>query len=369
LYRRLLALAFFVLATFGTLALLKPLSALGDRTSGWLAWSVVVITGPLIFSTTLYGAYLQGVNEVAMLRRWEALTACGAICSSVLVVLMGGRLLALTASIQIWTVVNVWRNRRLAEGVAGGILKRFSKQGYSREMLRTAWPAAWRSGLGVFLTAGFVQLTGVFYAQVAAQADAAAYLIAMRLITAVSQFSQAPFYSKLPLLARMHAQGRTLDMLGVARRGMRLALWTYVLGVSVVAFGMKPALGLLGSSVMPVPSVLWWLLAAAFLAERFGAMHLQLYSLTNHIVWHIVTLVSGTISITTVLFSYSAIGVYAFPVSFIAGYCGFYSWYCARKVYATFGMQWLQFESSVGLTAAFGFCLSAGLQFWINHSA
>jgi hypothetical protein len=147
---------------------------------------------------------------------------------------------------------------------------------------------------------------------------------------------------------------------------MRFALWVYVAGAAMVAFGLEPALRFLGRSTVPLDPLLWWLLAAGFFAERFGAMHLQLYSVTNHIIWHKVNAISGGLSLLTILLTYPSLGIYSFPTAFVVGYLGFSSWSCAHKVYSTFGVPWFRFEKTVGLAAAVGFCVAVGLQTWLG---
>jgi hypothetical protein len=363
IYRRVTLAATLLLGGLGTLALIRPISLLPNPTHGWMAWIVVLIISPLVFAATPYSIYLQGLNQVASLRRWETLTGVGIIVSSLVILLAGGRVLALAVNSQAWALFGAWRNRRMALSAAGGKLASFPPPGKVQTVFDAAWPAAWRSGLGVIVAAGFVQSTGPIYAQIGEATAVAVYLVALRFASAVNQFSQAPFYSKLPLLAQLHAQGHKVELIKLARRGMRLSLWTYVGGVTVVAFCLKPALQLMRSSVSSPPADLWWLLAAAFFAERFGAMHLQLYSLTNHILTHIVNGISGTVSIVTVVTLYPYAGVYAFPLSLLAGYCGFYSWYCARMVYLTFQIPFFKFERTVGILAAFGLISGALLQF------
>ena len=68
-----------------------------------------------------FAAYLQGLNNIALYRRWEALTSIGAILTSVVVLLMGGRLLALVAANQAWAVINLVRNWQLARVVDQGV--------------------------------------------------------------------------------------------------------------------------------------------------------------------------------------------------------------------------------------------------------
>jgi hypothetical protein len=132
----------------------------------------------------------------------------------------------------------------------------------------------------------------------------------------------------------------------VAKRGMLLAYWTYVAGFIGLGVFVTPLLRLIGSNAEFVSPLLWGIMGLSMFAERYGAMHIQLYSTTNHIIWHIANGVSGVIYLVFVLALFKQIGVYAFPVGTLAGYLGFYSWYSARHSYRAFGLKFWDFERS-----------------------
>jgi O-antigen/teichoic acid export membrane protein len=141
---------------------------------------------------------------------------------------------------------------------------------------------------------GIIQASGLVYGQLASAAEVAAYFLALRVATLISQFCQAPFYSKLPRLAELQSAGNLVEQLRLTQRGMRVAYWVFALGAVAVALSADRVLHLIGSRTQFVSPGVWAVLALAYFAERFGAMHLQLYSLTNHIVWHIANGVSGS---------------------------------------------------------------------------
>lgn len=101
---------------------------------------------------------------------------------------------------------------------------------------------------------------------------------------------------------------------------MRLSHWAFVVGFAGTAFVVEPLLKLIGSNAaFPTPT-LWAMMGAAFFAERFGAMHIQLYSTTNHIIWHIANGISGTVYLIVSLGLLTILGAYAFPIGIIVGY-------------------------------------------------
>jgi hypothetical protein len=76
-------------------------------------------------------------------------------------------------------------------------------------------------------------------------------------------------------------------------------------------------------------------------------MHIQLYSITNHIIWHTANGVSGIIYLVVALALFKQIGVYAFPIGTLIGYLGFYGWYSAIHSYRAFGLKFWEFEKPI----------------------
>ncbi|MDO9566770.1 MAG: hypothetical protein Q7J15_08530 [Candidatus Desulfaltia sp.] len=344
IYSRLGLLWPMLLIVFGTLALVKPISHVQNTLSAWTAWGVILVVSTVSLRGNIYSAYLQGTNYIALLRRWEAITSLGAIVTSFLVLILGGKLLGLVIAHQGWQLLNILRNCWLSRVVEDGHFKNFSKRKQNKKVFDAVWPSAWRSGVGHFMTYGLIQASGILYAQVGAATSVASYLLALRLIQTVSQFSQAPFYSKLPVFSRLYAEGRKDELVSLAKRGMRFSYWCYVVGFIGLGIAGNPILRFIGSNADFPTNLLWSLMGLAFFIERYGAMHLQLYSITNHIIWHLANGIAGLIYLIVSLVLFKFIDVYAFPLGLLIAYLGFYSWYSAKHSYSTFKLGFITFE-------------------------
>lgn len=354
LYARLAVVATVLFGVFGTAALLTPISQIADPSPAWAAWVLVLATMGIGFWGNGFGAAMQGMDRIAVMRRWEIGCGLAQVACSTAVLLLGGNLLALVASYQFWVVFNALRNRALIKRSFPELMAVPARADHN--VLRVLWPATWRSGVGVLMSQGLIQASGVIYSQFGAPIEVAAYLLALRVITVISQFSAAPFYSKLPELARLHVSGETARQVAVAQRGMRLAHVTFVLGTCAVALLAQPLLQAIGSRTAFVPQGVWALMSLAFFAERFGAMHLQLYSVTNHIVWHIANGVTGVLMLAIAVASYGYIGAYAFPAAMLLAYAGFYCVYAVYHSRVEFGFRVLRFESRSAIPAVAVLC-------------
>lgn len=350
LYPRLGLGVVVVLALAGSCAIAGPIAATAAPSQAWLAWGLVLLSTWAGFMGNAYSVALQGMNNIAVLRRWEAATGLAQIGSTLFVLALGGSLLALVASYQVWIVLNALRNMALMRSLHPQLSHVQARR--DRPLLRALWPATWRSGLGVVMGQGIIQSSGWAYAQVAPVAEVASYLLALRLITMVSQFAQAPFYSKLPRLAELQARGERGQQLALARHGMRAAHWVFVAGALGLAVIAVPLLTLLHSKTAFVPPAVWAIMCAAFFVERYGAMHLQLYSLSNHIVWHIANGITGCLMLAFALLLYPRLGMLAFAVAMLLAYAGFYAVYSVAHSRRAYQFNLWTFERAISLPPA-----------------
>jgi hypothetical protein len=182
----------------------------------------------------------------------------------------------------------------------------------------------------------------------------ASFLFSLRILQLLVVASQAPFYSKLPRLARLYAEKKMTEQLVLASRGMARSHWVYAAGIAAVGLLAQPGLTLIGSHAEFVARPLWFLMGAAFFVERFGAMHIQLYSVTNHIIWHKANGVSGLIYIALSWMLFPVTELYTFPIAILVAYATFYAWYSAQHSYSAFQLQFWTFErrTSLGPAAA-----------------
>lgn len=349
IYARLSVVVLMLYVVAGPLLLNKNILSLQNPGEGWIAYGVIILCSTIQFYGSRYYIYLQGVNKVALVNRWGTITSLGAIMTSFAVLYIFGDLLTLVIANQIWSVINVVRNYFLAGYVEEGRIRFFRRSHCDRQILQAVWPSAWRSSVGVIMSNVVVNASGLIYAQIGEVKEVASYLLGFRLIQTVVMFSLAPFYSKLPLMARLRAEGKIEEQVEIAKRGMKYAYWVYVAGFLGIGLLANPLLAYIGSNANFVTPLLWSLLGMAFFIERFGAMHIQLYSTTNHIIWHRANGITGMIYLLLSFGLIRFIGVYSFPIALIIGHLCFYTWYSAKHSYASVGTNYLAFERNVSM--------------------
>ena len=367
LYPRLAVLVLALLSTLGTWGLVTPINHLSHPAAAWLAWCIVLISFYVALWGGCYSAALQGMDSIAPVRRWEIAFGAVQVSNCLVVLWLGGGLLQLIATYQVWTVIGVLRNRFLLSRLHPALTA--APRRPDPAVLDAARSPAWRSLAGVLFSQGVIQFSGIYYAQTLPAAEVASYLLGLRLIMIVSQFSQAPFYTKLPNMAQLHAAGQPAAVLRAAASGMRRAHWVFAAGAVLAALVSPWMLGLVHSRTAFLPAPTFALLALAFWFERLGAMHIQLYSLTNHVLWHIANGVTGLSMCLITVVLVPVLGLMAFPLAMALSYLGFYCPFALIHSRRAFVPKLWRFERgvSVGPLALLLFGLGAGQLLPLAH--
>jgi hypothetical protein len=345
LYAGLALASAVLLATLGSLLVEPMATATPDPSRTWIAWWFVVGGTSATTLANAYSTIVEGLGHVALLRRWDLVFSLLGTAAAAFVLAIGGDILVLLAVTQSLALARLARSYVIARKIDAP--REIWAARKSRRVLAALWPAAWRSSLGVASMFGVQQASGIFYAQIASPQQVASYLLALRLLDALSSIARSPFYARIPRLVRLHATNELAEQRREIRTGMGLTYWLLLAGILVAAIAGPTVFSLLGSDV-PFPSrVLWLAMGTAVILERFGAMHLQVYTTTNRIVWHVAAGGYGIIYLVVVAAFHRTLGVDAFPIAMLCGHLGWYSWYCASRSYRVLDTTFWTFERTM----------------------
>ncbi|WP_369328909.1 hypothetical protein [Danxiaibacter flavus] len=345
IYKRLTVVLFFLLLIFGTWSMVKPIRSASHPDQAWIAWTVILLVSCVNFYGKIYLNYLEGLFKIAMVRRVETLRAFANIMTCIGVLYFSPSLLNLVIVNQFWALTIILRDITLCKRVEDGLYTRIARQlAFNKQVFLKIWQPAWRSGISGFMSVGLYNLTGVVYAQIGSSPAVASYLLVMRIISQIRDISMAPFYSKIPLMARLRVQHDIKGLVKLVQRGMLLSHLVFVVGFVTVGLFANQLLTLIHSKVEFVDQTMWLLMGVAFFIHRFGAMHMQVYLSTNHVISHIADGISGILYIVSTLMLARYIGIYAIPIGMLIGYLGFYAWYAAKFSYKSLQVNFLNFE-------------------------
>lgn len=344
IYQR-LSLVFFAFISISSYFLYNPIQKSSNPITALIAWIVIVVTSFLQLRYSTYSNYLQGMNKIALVKRWEAILNVFAILSNALILYFGGGLLLLVISTQFWAMVTLLRDYFLCKTVEDGLVNRINvKAKKIVSIFNIVWPSAWKSGLGMLMSVGLLQVTNMIFAKDGKSAEVASYLLAYSLIRQISGFAQAPFYSRIPALAKLRGESDLKGLIAVSQKGMRLTYWCFTLLMIFIGVFGKFGLPYIKSHVNFPSQLLWSLIGLGILLERFGAMHIQLHSTTNKIIWHKANGITGIIFLIVFFAGRQYLGLFIFPIALIVSNLAFYAWYCAKNSYESVNMSFWAFE-------------------------
>lgn len=317
---------------------------LADQAPAWNALLIMIAGATIRAYGGLHIAYLYGCNAIAPLRWMEAIFWTASFIACVITLLLGGDLFHLSLAYQLPLMANLVANVWLCRKLQGSQHKLDRHHAYDHDVVKQLWPSFWRSNVGTTIYMVVTQGAGLYFARVAESASTAQYLLALSLMRPMIQFAQVPFITKLPTLARLRAQGDMASQVSISQRSMHHSYWTLVAIALLIAVAAPVLLSLVDNEVGFVSPSLWALICFTAFIERIGAMHLQLYSTTNHIVWHWANGVTGILFLGIAWLLFPAIGVFGFMAAQSLAILIFYIPYSVRYSYPAFKLPFPEYE-------------------------
>lgn len=300
---------------------------LDQQNEGWI---IVLITS-ITIGITLWGggsiAYFQGVSQIYVYRNVEIVSSLLTILALLLATYYSLSLLTLTSIYCTGQIIGIVGIKYVAAKMIGNYDQEPAK--INKKLLNQVISSSWKSGVGVASTFIAIQSIGIIVSLVATPEEGSFFLLAQRIIQAVSSLGNVPFYVSLPQMAGKYVAGNKSSLYRLSMRKMLLS--NIVTGVALTIIGHA---WLNQSKILPESIVIetvtfsseqWFFLCIASIIERIGAMYLQLYTLSNKVIWHKVNSISAAIMIVGMPLLYGWIGVIGLPLSIIIAYSIYYT--------------------------------------------
>lgn len=298
---------------------ISSVSVIIDRTSDetmlWFTYAIFIASVIFAFLARRSDTVIIGTNHVALINRWNIINNVANSLISILIVYSGMSLIWLALNQLLFSILLVIRNYYIEQHICAGQFKKFELLAFDKEIFWWIWKPAWRSGVLILSSTGITQATGILYSNWSSSTELASYLLTLKLVTTISQFSQAPFYSKLPIFSGLMVSRKLEKLTTTSATAMFKSLSVFTLGmISLIYFG-NLALDIIGSNSSLESRPFLILMAFVWFFERHHAMHAQIYVTTNDIPFYKSAIVSGILNISCIYSLVPYIGVWAFPVS------------------------------------------------------
>ncbi len=324
-----------LIALGGSLAIANVVEQVSVPRDGWLAWAAAVVFLPLRIIALRDLTFLHGIGVIARPRCIDGIAWTTSGLFAALVFAFSSSLAAASLASQLPLLVAIFFLERAARAAGWGAHLGAARRETWRRTFRSVWGPAWRAGTGQALSLGARQGSGIILAQYLAAAEVAGFLMAMNVVVVVMVLGGAPAQAALPSMSKAYALGDTAGHCRIASQALTRSLLLVALACGGIGMIIIPFLTVIEAEDSFVSPTIWLLLSLTLLTQRYGAVHLQHYSITNHIFWHWLDGATGLVNLLLCFALVPDFGVLgAATANFVSILC-FYVWvpglYARRK--------------------------------------
>lgn len=281
----------------------------------WNTYIIFCLGTFLGFFAKKFDSVIIGTNNVVLINRWDLLNGLLSVVASAVIVFLKLSILYLSVNLLFFALILVLRDFFLERKICNGKFKEFKFFSFDKEVFKWCWGPTWRSGILIMLTTGVTQATGFIYSHYSNAANLAAYLLTLKLITTVSQFSQAPFYSKIPVFNGLRVKGNINEFISRTSDAMKKVLFVFVIGAGCLILFGNPLLHFIHSRSQLIDNNILILMSFVWLLDRHHSMHAQIYITTNKVPFVLSTIITSVVNIGLIIVLLPHLGVIAFPIS------------------------------------------------------
>lgn len=293
----------------------------------WFSYYIFLLSVVISFLARRSDAIIIGTNHVALIQRWNIIINILNSLSSILIVYLDYGIEWLAINQLVFAIVLVVRSYLLEINICGGRFKNFKIFNFNFDIFKWVWVPSWKSGVGILASTGLTQVTGFVYTSMSTAEELASYLITLKLVTTISQFSQAPFYSKIPVFSGLRVRNEIKTLSKQTQVAIFRSLMVFVFGVSCLFFLGDYLLLLIGANTKLESSMFIVFMALIWFFERHHAMHAQIYSTTNKIPFYKMLIITGLINVGLMYLLVPRIGVWGFPTALALANLSINNWW------------------------------------------
>ena len=351
-----LAILFSLLICFiGYFGLQKSINLLTNQIEGWICFLVVIFSLFIKIYGNKYQIFLEGINLVSIVQRNKGiinlitliLASISLIVESSLVILvilqqLGASLIVFSLYLKTNSFIRF-----------NSLSNYMNSSAFDKKIIYALFPMAWRTWVGVLMSYGILQFSGIILAQYETSNLIVAYLFSIKIFEILKGFSNVPFYSQIPLMNNLfiRKEFRKLNSIFKLRGFMTTSI--FAIGAMIIGLFNSYLLNYFEMNIELLNFDLWLVLSVAFFLERYGALHIQFLTLSNNIIWHIANGVTGLLYIVLFIIfvnlDYQL--VESITYSFFLSNLLFYFWYPATKSYKFYKLKFYKTELFISFPA------------------
>lgn len=309
IYLLLSVLASILLAGIGSLVSKNVINLAGNPSDLWIAFMVMVISSGIKIQSVRWTSFIQGIDQVALIRRFESLVGTVRIVLYSLLLILNYKILGLLCADLLLSIATLLYARHfVSKWLADKIdITKVRLSKFDKDIFKGIWPATWRFG-GVTWGAYFINFgVSLLVAQINDAALIASFLLTLRVMFVLRQIAQAPLYANLPRVMQMMAKHDFKQLKIYASKGIFLEIFLLISGLVFIGLFGNTILGYMDVKTKLISMDIYFLMSIWLILEIHHAAHSQIYMATNHVPFLLPALLSG---IAIVSIGYCVMGTY-----------------------------------------------------------
>lgn len=306
IYMQMAGLAIILSTVLGTFFVIDPIKQTANPIEGWLSWLMMVMGSSIFVYGGQYTAYLQAINKIHDYRRNEIKVVVMSLIMTLMAIYFNASIIYLIVISQMSNLIIVILNRSMSNKNGYKIEKR-NEESKLINTKKEIWNDSWRAGAGMLFSQIFLQGACIIYANLGDVADVESFLISQKIIQGLVLFSSVPFYTSLPKVNNLYYNQNKKNAIELAKTNMIISNFIFAIPSIFMIKILYVTSELFDKKIEFLDHYEWFLLILAILVERIAAMHLQLFTISNKVIWHKVNglvLFVSTIS-STILYLYN----------------------------------------------------------------
>lgn len=277
----------------------------------WATFYVFTASSFLIYNFSKFGVALEGLNKLALANRLHVIFDLLSLIAGAVALSLGGSILTLALVMQVFVLLGGLRGWLLLRTVERGVMRKAPGYGLDRQILRWAWPPAWKGFISQFASYGVVQMSGIILANHAHATMVASYLFALRIQSMLQQFATAPFMSQVPFFSRLLSEGRLAELRERTLGRTRSVLFLFGAMALVIALLAGPALWIIKSKTPFIPMESWLLLCFLTLGQLINQQAPAAAALGNNQLFYWEQSIAAVVTVSLLAFAGSVAGINA----------------------------------------------------------
>jgi hypothetical protein len=306
-----LILSFFsviILLTFGRFIVNNAINMTDNQDRLMSAFYLLVIQSFFSIQVIKCSSFIQGIDQVASLKRAEIIFETSKIVILFLLLNTGYGIFELIAVELVFKIFFYIYTRIY---ISNWFL--YHKQSYSNdfkvdnEIFKSIWSPTWRQGLMFYGSYFSNNSVGIIISQLNDPKLIASYLLSQKIISFVRQISQAPLYSNLPRVFQLMAKSEFKTLKLYCAKGISFGLFLqFFLLLFIILFNTQ-LLNIFDIKTTLVSLPILIVMSITVMLELHHAFHAQIYMGSNHVPFLIPSIYSG---LSIFALSFFAIGPY-----------------------------------------------------------